>query len=292
MTLGDRVNRQAADVSRITSAVGVFVAMVDGLARVSIQGAVVDIKCDGWYPPVAGMPVRVDTVNSIMRVVGPAQTLSPRGTVTASVDSGTRAAITVDGVAYTLPVLSGYSPTIGHVVVVNWQTGHILGREAAAPVVSTPSTPGVGGKSFKDLTIAPVGSGKYDTNFDNWWAPPDPWASNNNKGIWVYGGRFVALAGANITRVEMFLPLITQAGAASIGLHAYPTIPGGEPTITPSTPLTDRNEWVDLPVAWGNHLRDNPTHGIGVLCPSSGMTQWRGFGNHSLSGVLRFEGTR
>ena len=138
----------------------------------------------------------------------------------------------------------------------------------------------------------PTGSGKWDTTYNNWWGGSEVWASNNNRGIWVYGGRNSMLTGANVQTVEVFLPRITEVGSASIGLHGYSGIPGGFPTITDGVSLVPRDGWVRLPDWWGNHLRDNPNSGVGVFSPSGGYNKWRGVGQDALSGVLRFTGTR
>lgn len=293
MKFEEVVSRKFADASRVSTSVGEFVGMVGSLARVNMQGSTVDIRCDGWTPPIPGMPVRVETVNSAMRVVGPSQTLPARGKVIAALEGGARARIAVGGDEWELPVMAPYTPLPSDVVILNWQSGHVLGEEAAAPSVPDPGTnPGGGGGAFTNLVIQPTASGKYDTNWNNWWGLPEVQASNNNKGIWVYSGRFSALSGANITRVEMFLPTpIVAVGAAFVGLHAYSSIPGGEPSITSTVALPARSGWVTLPASWGNHLRDNPSHGIGVTS-GAGNNRWPGVGQASQSGWVRFAGTR
>lgn len=299
MSAFDEVNRKLAGVPRVSSVVGEFVGMLGGLARVNVQGSLVEVRCDGWTPPIAGMPVRVESLNGLMRVVGPSRTLSPRGVVTESLDGGVRAAVTVDGVPYVLPVVAPYAPVPTDVVVVNWFSGHVIGEEASAPVVEEPpSAPSESTRPFADFLVYPTGSGKYDSNTVQWWGGPEVWASNNNAGIWVYGGRLSTLAGANVTGLEIFLPLIQTVGNVSVGLHSYSGIPGGAPVLTDLVSLPARSGWVGntdafrFPSWWGNHLRDNPNAGIGVSAPGGGYTRWRGVGQDSLSGVLRFSGTR
>lgn len=296
MTYGDEVAKKLAGVSRVSSVVGVFVAMVDGLARVNLQGSTIDIRCDGWNPPVPGMPVRVEVVNSIMRVVGPSQALTPRGQVLETLDGGIRARVQVGAEQYVLPVMAPYSPLATDVVVISWQSGHILGEEAAAPEAEEPPPVGGGRAPFDGLLIQPTASGKFDTSWGNWWAPPEVWASNNNEGIWVYSGRLGALAGADITSAEFFFPPpVKITGAAYIGLHAYPNIPGGNPDIVELTflPADRRSGWYRLPDGWGQALRDNPTWGIGVTS-GAGDNRWPGVGQAGggQSGWLRFAGSR
>ena len=289
----DVVQRKLADVSRTRSVTGVFVEMVGSLARVNVQGSTVDVRCDGWNPPIPGMPVRVDVTNGSMRVTGPSQTLPARAEVLEDIESGTRARIT-DGVSdWTLSVMAPYVPIPGDVVVVNWFSGHVLGEEAAAPEVVVPPEQPQRPTSFENLLIQPGGSGKFDLSWSNWWGS-DVWASNNNVGAWFYLGRFSALAGADITRVEIFLPPPHRAvGAAFIGLHGHAGIPGGNPGITNLIPLPTRSGWVQLPTGWGAHLRDNPGHGVGVTS-GAGDNRWPGVGQAGggQSGWLRFAGTR
>lgn len=293
MSLAEQFLRKASEQAKVSSTVGVFVERtVDGLARVNVQGSTVDVRLDGWNPPIPGMPVRVETLNGIMRVKGPSQALSARGEVVADVGGGVAAIVLVDGEEYTLPVMAPYVPIPADIVVINWQSGHVLGEEASAPDTVAPPTVGAGGSSFSSLLVQATNSGKWDTTYSNYWGGSEVWASNNNDGLWVYGGRFSALAGANVSRVEIFLPLIQQVGSASVGLHAYSTIPGGAPTIGSLVALSSRNGWVQLPTEWGNYLRDNPGSGVGVVSPSGGFNKWRGVGQDGLSGALRFDGTR
>lgn len=286
--------RKFAQLPRVQSGTGVFVGMVAGLARVNIQGSTIDIRCDGFYPPLPGMPVRVDTVNGVMRVVGPSQALSPRGTVTAVGGGSTTVTVEVDGTEYTLPVMAGYSPSVSDVVVVNWSSGHVLGEEASAPEPETPDSGGSGGSErFTGLTVYPTGSGKYDSSFSNWWGGSEVWASNNNDGAWFYSRRFTALSGVDsFSRVDVYLPRIQESGSCSIGLHPHQSRPGGAPSIGSLVALSDRDGWVRLPTSWGVVLRDNPSYGIGVTAPSGGLNKWRGHSQDSQSGVLRFAGTR
>lgn len=295
MSLAEEITKNKP--SPVASLTGVFVEMVGGLARVNLQGATVDIRCDGWYQPIPGAPVRVQTVDSVMRVVGPAQALPARGEVLASLDGGVRGRVLVDGREYVLPVMAPYIPVVGDDAVINWPSGHILGEEASALEAPPPPVNTAPPSKFDGLLMYPTGSGKYDSNTVQWWGNSEPWASNNNRGIWVYGGRNGMLAGANVTKTEIFLPLLQSAGSCSIGLHGYSGIPSGFPTITDSVALPNRNGWVELPGWWGNHLRDNTDAGIGVFAPTGGNNRWRGAaqndpGRDALSGVLRFAGER
>lgn len=282
--------RKFSESSRTRSVTGVFVQMSGVLARVNVQGATVDVRCDGWYPPIPGMPVRVDVTNGQMRVVGPAQTLPPRAEVVEDVDSGTKASIT-DGVSgWVLPVMAPYVPIPGDVVVVNWVSGHVLGEEAAPPQQTNPGEIPPTSAPFTDLLIQAYQSGKFDLSYNNWWGGSEVWASNNNRGAWFYGNALTALAGAHIAKAEIYLPLISSVGSCAVGLHPHPTIPGGAPSIGSLVALDPRSGWVALPAGWGDLLRDNPSWGVGVVAPSGGLTKW--WGVPGMSGALRFAGSR
>lgn len=293
MNLGDTITRKLAEIPKVSTAVGVFVGLTpEGLARVNVQGSTVDVRLDGWNPPIPGMPVRVETLNGIMRVKGPSQALATRGEVIDVLGGGVSATVLIDGDEYTLPVMAPYSPMVTDTVVVNWQSGHILGEEASAPETSTPDQVPSGGVGFNNLLIQAHSSGKYDDDFLNWYGSGDVRASNNNVGAWFYSGRFASLAGANISRIEIYLPPPWRAvGALFFGLHGHPTRPGGDPGIGSLVSRAQRSGWLDLPDTWGNLLRDNPTWGIGVTS-GAGDNQWPGVPQDGLSGALRFTGTR
>lgn len=293
MTFADEVSRKLSQIPRMSSGVGVFVSMVGGLARVNFQGAQVDIRCDGWTPPIAGMPVRVETLDSIMRVVGPSQTLSPRGEVLENLDGGIRARVAVDGGEYVLPVIAPYSPVVTDPVVINWFSGHVLGEEAAAPdPVEPPPVGGGGGSAFTGLLVQARSSGKYDTPNANWWGNGDVRASNNNVGAWFYHGDLAVLAGAELTGISLYLPPPWKAvGALFIAVHPHPTRPAGAPSISSHITAPGRSDWVDLPASWGNFFRDNPNAGIAVTS-GAGDNQWPGVPQNPMSGALRFSGVR
>jgi len=292
VTLPDMMIAAVKALPRVQSFTGTFVRMDGLLAVVNLNDTQIRVRCDGWNPPIQGQYVRLESIDGAVRVVGPAQTAAAEGVVQSV--AGSIITVLVAGTAYRLRFLdTGTPPTSGNTVIIDWASGTVLGRAGAGPVPPTPPPdPGAGNESFTDLLIHASGSSRFDTR---WWGNGDPWASNANRGAWFYGGAFTALAGVtSFSRVEVFLPLISETGNASIGLHAYPEQPGGSPVITFLTPLPlrGRNGWVRVPDSWGDYLRNNPTHGIGVTAPGGGYTQWAGRPNNILSGAVRFSGTR
>lgn len=291
MTNAEAVQRQLAQVTSARSEAAVFVRMDGRLAVVNIGTSTVTIPCVGFYPPLPGMPVRVDWVNGAPAVTGPVKPLNPIGRITAT---GTpRATVLVDGVSYTLPVMSSYSPTVGDDVVINWNIPAIQGKLAAVDAPANPDENGGGRAEPFSVTVRAADSGRFQAG-SGWWGK-GPWASSSNVGIWTYGNRVRdAVAGATITTVDVYLPLISEVGFAAIGVHPHGSLPGGGPSISSlvDLPLGQRSGWRRVPVEFGWYVADG-NRGVGVVAPGGGgYTRWRGVDEDGLSGALRISGTR
>lgn len=281
----ERLVAQLASIPSIRSMTGVFVRMDGPLAVVNVAESTITIPCVGFYPPAAGMTVQVEWRDGKPAVTGPARPLNPIGLITAT--GSPRATVTVDGVPYLLYYRSGYTPSVGHTVEINWATGIIQGQVTGVDTPTAPDTKPPSGSSFSNLKVRARDSGRYQ---GSWWGN-DPWASNSNDGIWVYGNRIRdAIKGATISRVEIYLPLISRLGNCEIGTHAYGAIPGGAPSLSNETDLDDRSGWVRLPTSWGSYLAAGG-RGIGVTT-DVGLNKWRGTDLDADSGALRFTGTR
>lgn len=290
MTDADDVARRFAAGGSSRSEVATFVRMDGRFAVVNIGSSTVTVPCDGFYPPVAGMSVRVDWVNGSPAVKGPVRPLNPLGKITAT--GSPRATVTVDGTAWLLYYRAGYTPVLNDDVEINWTTAVIQGKITG---VSTPDPPGENGGSTApfSLIVRAANSSRYQSG-SGWWGN-DPWASSSNNGIWVYGNRLRdAVGSGTVSSVDIYLPLIGEVGLASIGVHAHPSIPGGAPTIgsLSAMSLGRRNGWIRLPGSFGTYLAAGG-RGIGVTAPGGGgYTRWRGTSSDSLSGALRINGTR
>lgn len=292
MTLDDILLRKLSETPRVQSYVGIFLGMVNGLARLNLQGAAVDVKCDGWVPPIPGMAVRVESLNGVLRVKGPSTPRSALGEVVESLDGDTRARVVVDGEEWVLPVTAPYVPLPTDKVVIDWMAGFVSGEQAAARVDDTPPPAPPKGVGFAGLLVQATDSGRWSTSYGNWFGNSDVWTGTTTQGAWFYGGGFRVLAGANVSTVEIYLPLIQQQNNLQFGLHGHAS-KGGSPGITSTfTHTGPRSGWVRLPDGWGNALRDNPNWGVGVLSPGGGLNQWVGRASDAMSGALRFSGTR
>lgn len=277
-------------LTSVRSQTGQFVRMDGRFAVVNIGSSTVTVPCVGFYPPVAGMPVRVDWVNGSPAVTGPVRPLNPLGVITAP---GTpRATVLVDGVSYSLYYRAGYVPDVDDLVEINWATGIIQGEITGSETPDVPGESGGGGSAF-DVTVLAIGSGRYQSG---WWGN-DPWASSNNQGAWFYGSLIADAIGVGVvTEAYVFLPLLEQVGLASIGVHDHPSAPGGGPYIYPSSlaalPLGGRNGWIALTPSVGQYLAAGG-RGLGVLAPGGGgYTRWRGTASDAMSGAVRIIGVR
>lgn len=289
MKASELVARQFATQTSAQTQAGVFVRMDGRFAVVNIGASTLTMPCVGVYPPRAGVPVRVDWVNGSPAVTGLVTPQSPFGTISAT--GSPRATVLVGTETYSLYVLQPYTPVVGDSVAVDWDRYLILGKVSGIDTPDVPGESGGGSKPFA-LTVRAANSGRYQPG-SGWWSN-EPWASNSNDGIWVYGNRVKdAVGSGTVTSVDIYLPLIGEAGNASIGVHAYGSIPGGAPSITSTValPIGQRSGWRRLPSSFGPYLAGG-NRGIGVDAPGGGYTRWRGTAADSLSGALRINGTR
>lgn len=288
---GDRLREQIARIPTVRSHTATFVRMEDGFAVVNTGSTQIRVPCVGFYPPIVGDPVQVEWRAGKASVVGAAVPRNPIGTITGT--GSPKATVTVDGVAYLLPYRDGYTPTMSDTVEVNWATGVIQGALSVAPPAPTPPEAPVVGVTPFDLTIRAQNSGKWSTSYSNYFGGSEVWAGTTTNGLWVYGNSVLdALGGSpTISRVEIFLPLISQTGNCEIGTHPHASLPGGGPSISSLTPLSSRGGWVQLPTSFGAYLAAGG-RGIGVTDGAGGFTKWRGVSSDTLSGALRIIGTR
>jgi len=288
---GDRLRDQIARIPSVRSHTATFVGMDAGFAVVNTGDTQIRIPCVGYYPPQIGGSVQVEWRDGRAAVIGPAVTRNPMGTITGT--GSPKAEVTVDGVAYLLPYEAWYTPVVSDLVSVDWQREVIVGALSVAPDVPDVPIPPGGGSTPFDLTVRANNSGKWDTTYSNWWGGSEVWASNNNNGIWVYGNDVLGSVGAaaSFSSIEIYLPLIGQAGSCVVGVHDHPSIPGGAPSIHSTSTLSPRGGWVTIDISYAPYVSAGG-RGIGVAAPSGGYNRWAGVGSDSLSGALRIRGTR
>jgi hypothetical protein len=296
VTTSENIARALASIPAVTAKTGTFVGMDGLLAVVNVGASSLKLPIEGRYTLIPGEPVRVQAVAGGYRVTGPTRSRNPRGEVVAdsTVDDPLKAVVQVDGVDYELGWNGAYTPMVGDVVIIHWDSLTIIGEESAAPTAEAPGTQPGPTSSFDNLLVQAAQSGRY---YGGTLRGDDVWASPSNSGAWFYSGRTSALAGAHVTRSEINLPLFYDANygggdLARVGLHTNRDRPGTTPTLSSLVTLSPESGWVRLPDGWGNLLRDNPDWGVGVDVPSSGFFRWRSVQSDPMSGALRFAGTR
>lgn len=291
----DVVAEKLATIPSVRSETAIFLAMVEGRARVRIGGSEILLPFVGVYPPLVGQVVQVEWRDGTGVVIGPTEPRSSLGVVTAV--AAPSVTIDVSGELFTMRYLRSYTPAVGDNVVVMWgeDGGVCLGTTDAppppprpAPLPDAPSDP----VDRFDVTVRAENSGRYQSS---WWGN-DPWASSSNRGIWVYGTRLRdALRGADgFNHLDIFLPLRQEVGACQIGIAQHSAIPGGAPIITDlvDLPLGRRGGWQPLPIGWAGTLALGD-RGIGVIAPGgAGYTIWSGTAADPASGQLRIRGIR
>jgi hypothetical protein len=288
MSAADKVARALARIPSVRTELGVFIRMDGNLALVNIGSSTVRIPCVGTYPPPVGETVQIEWRKGRPYLVGGSRQSNPIGTITAT--GSPRATVTVDGVSHMLYYRDGYVPTVGDTVEINWVTQVIQGKLTGAEEPEPPQEAPESKPSPFDLTVRATNSGRYQ---NSWWGN-DPWASNNNDGIWTYGNRVRdALKGAKINRAWIFLPLKQEVGDCRIGTHPHASIPGSAPSLSSLTvlPIGERRGWQPISLAFAEYLAVGG-RGIGMSAPADGFNIWAGTDLDKLSGALRFTGTR
>lgn len=219
------------------------------------------------YLPAIGELVRVWFVDGVAFVMGPDTPNPAQGTVV-SVASGLVTLNTALG-PVVAPYTSTLSPTAGQVMQIVWGNGPfavaVLSTTPGAP--TPPSGSGGGAVTHSDKFTA-LSAGSYRSG-SGWWTG-QVWDSTTNEGLWFYGSKIADTipAGASISRVQLFASMQQIQGAAPIlGLHPYPSQPGGAPASVTSgvSKAIGGNGWIDLPVAFGNALKSGGgQYGIGT----------------------------
>lgn len=273
-----------ATIPDVGSKLGTFVRMSGQLAVINVGNSSITIPVSGFYPPIAGMSVQLEVRNGQPIVTGPSKQLPALGVMTSA---GTpKATVLAGGVSYTLGMRDTYTPVIGDDVEINWFSGLIQGKVKGVAVVVAPiENAPAGSAPFENLLIQAADSGSW---ISSWWTN-DVYNGTNNTGAWFYESRVSdGLRNATLSKIEMFLPPRKVFGnAPQVGTHTSGS-KGGNVVVSGQVPLEPRSGWVEIPLPWAPVLQAGG--GIGVT--PSGYNIWRGTASDSLSGALRFSGTR
>jgi len=300
------------DIPNLRLLPGLVVAQ-GGDLQVNVNGTILPAALQFGYIPSAGDPVNVLVVDGRAVVLG-ARAPGPRpgsGTVSGSASGGR---VPVSTPAGTLDCrYTGTAPSIGTLVFIDWQmsTPRLMAGDAAtvpdpvdpAPVPPPPAPPPV--ISTGDTYVNAIDSASFQAG-GNWQARGTDvyqWfysSFKENRGAWFYGNGPLQLAGRTITRFQFRIPARLRVGDYNAALtahfyrHTSRTRPGGD-VIREDGPQNvvlasgQPPAWVDLPVAWGQHLVNNGG-GFGLL--GSPYLAMAGVGSDPASGQLCFSWRR
>lgn len=273
----------------VDSQVAIFKRQSSDGVRVLVQfgeGDPVDIPSSGQYLPWPDDPVQIESRNGSLVMTGPAVAKPVEGVISAA--GSPKATVTVGGKDYLMQLRDGYTAVVGDPVTVNWVTRLIEGK-VTAPSVPPSGSPGSSGPppGAFELVFQAQDSGSW--NGSRYYLN-DVQASDSIMGAWWYGNAiFDTLNGANVTSVEIYLPLIQELGVATIGRHGYGVNTGVWVGQVDGVALAPRNGWVPLPLSYA----DLTTGVSGISVTSgNGLNRWKGVQADGLSGAIRIRGTK
>lgn len=198
------------------------------------------------------------------------------GTLSSFISGVSVTILGLDGVTYaSLPYVTTYAPTIGHLVAVSWtdQGGLVLGQVSSQAGTGDPSVvpppppkPTEGTEYFSANDSASFrGSGGPWTN--------KVYYSENQIGIWVYGTKIRdTLAGATaLPGCSIYLPTEHASGSnARLGIHGASSVPGTAPSVGSERPVSvsvDGPGWFPLDTDLAQYVINNNGAGIGTIGP-------------------------
>ncbi len=286
----EQIRDELAQVPRVRRQPGRFIGQDGNLGIVEVGDQTVRIPMVG-YLPHPGTPVWVETQNGRTVCTGSSYQFSPYGTILSAPAGNLVRVQPDDGPELTLPYRSGLSLSSGNRVEINPVTRVVQGLISMVPAPPAAEGGSGSGTTFRDLLVQATESGTSNGG--------SYWQNNVNcdsaaGGAWFYGSRLVnALKGATLTRVELFLPRIySNFSAPTLRLHGSATRPGsGLPSFNSSHNAGAASGWIALPLSWGDAMRD-AIQGVGFAPTVGVFASWRGTSADSMSGALRFAGTR
>lgn len=241
MGLSAEIARRTAGVPVLLVA-GQVVADETGALGVNVGGGGGSVRWAGGYVPVAGDPVLVALRGLEAWVLG-RTTPGPRpgrGTVQ-TIPGGATITVDVGGVSVACTFASTYTPTVGDVVRLLWESDppFVIAKEgttAAPAAVKAPAAPPPsslsGVHTIPAVESRSYRSGAWRTDTDDVVQGDAPgYTGNPNNGAWFYGSGPSRLAGQVLTKAEIWLPgLSSSTSTPTVHLyrHTSNTRPGGD----------------------------------------------------------------
>lgn len=277
--------------SSITPLVGTFVSFDATGYQVDVGGGRIPAQLGSSYLPIVNENVWVWFVDGQPFVMGPTSPKPGQATVV-SVAAGLVTVSTTIG-SFVMPYTSTLTPTAGQILNVVWgggwapSNGFATGVSSTSPAGGTPPpAPGSGTKTHVDVFTA-IDAGSFQSG-NGWWTGQVR-AGVTNLGAWFYGTKIpnTLPATAAVSRVQVYVSAQQISGSAPIfALHAHASKPGGAPTLSSSTAVGISPGWIDLPVSFGNALRNlGGAYGIGLN--HGGNNILRSLAQDGQSGALR-----
>lgn len=283
-----------------------LVVAVEGSSTlaVDVNGAVLPAVFVGSYAATVGDLVRVLLVDGTATVLGHIHT-SARPVTGQVVSVGSGIATVSTSIGNIQARYMGSAPANLSTVRIDWSAtppwlfpGAVAGATIAGPNRSAGSGPR-GSATSGTLSVSATSSGSWRPGFNIWQSGDVKQGAYGSgqpyNGAWFYGkGAFNTLKGKTITAVEIRVASRLRIGNfnSSLALQFYrhaTNSPGGNPNETGSVasrtiPANSGRRWIDLPVSFGEALRDG---GGGISLSGGSYGGVRGRSADATSGQLR-----
>lgn len=258
-------------------------ALVDlGDQRVPVQFAT------AWVPQI-NEPVWVDSVDGVLRLIGP--TIPKPGIGVVQTITGTTASILTDFGEFTMTVApTDPMPTSGDTVGIHWSSQPwctLLVDLPDAP--EAPTDPGGGSGVVQSAEFRAIAAGSTDRGSVRFWTS-EVYASNSTYGVWAYGSQIkdTIPASAQFVSLEVYVSWRQkQGGAPRWVLHNLAAL-SGVPSVSGYSEWSPGEGYQTPPGAegWFNALKaGGGSWGVGFN--QGGFNIARSLSADGMSGALR-----
>jgi len=265
--------------------IGIYRGAEDELAIVDVGQARITIPSIGPALPFPGEEVRLLRAGTIVICLGPVSRRSPIGKVVSSTATFCNVEYPPgSGVTQQMGYPKGSNPAPGDAVLIDWLSGGVVATVlTAAPTPPAPPPPHPAPPAAQQtMVFTATGSGTYDPQTGSW-ARTEVWSEQ--QGAWFYGTKIADTIPdtATIRRVEIYTPLLTGGGTATIACHTSTIKPTTAVAAVGASTTVTVGGWVRLPTGIGVFLQTN-TGGIAI---SGGTAHLRGVDTDGQSGALK-----
>lgn len=287
--MGDAARIETGKKSTVTPRVGRYVGADGMFALVDLGDQRVPVQFATPWVPQINEPVWVDSVDGLLRMVGP--TTPKPGVGVVETITGSSAVVQTDFGKFTLIVApSDPMPSSGDTVGIQWssQPWCTLLVDVPDPEVPVPPPSGGGGQT-KTAEFRAVDAGSTDRSRARWWQA-QPWSSDSTFGAWFYGSQIkdTIPAGAVFVSLEFFVAWDRRRyGGSRFTLHSDP-VKAGVPAMSGYTVWNPDGGWQTPPdpEGWFNALKAGGDR-FGVGLNQGGYEQFKSLAQDGMSGALR-----